>query len=182
MSQSQTKAQLRQQARKIWENLSVDRRFEAEADLISRLNQLIQTRQPDLILGYLPLATELDWTPLAEAWVESAALALPRIVGSDLEFVDWDKKLEFEQLSSGLTQPKAGRVIALDEFAKPVILVPGLAFDRNNNRLGRGGGYYDRYLIRKPKLHSLGLAIEEVIFDKLPVDDWDQPVKQLIVV
>jgi 5-formyltetrahydrofolate cyclo-ligase len=55
------------------------------------------------------------------------------------------------------------------------VIVPGLAFDREGYRLGRGGGYYDRYLIGKT-CRKIGLCRPELLVDRLPRDEWDIPV------
>jgi len=62
-----------------------------------------------------------------------------------------------------------------------VVLVPGLAFDRQGNRLGRGKGYYDRFLRRLPAdVLTIGLAFEGMIHERIPHDENDYPVKIVI--
>ena len=67
---------------------------------------------------------------------------------------------------------------ASDEIA--VVLVPGLAFTRTGDRLGRGAGFYDRFLARNPSALRVGVAFEEQILPKLPVDSWDILVDVLL--
>lgn len=62
-----------------------------------------------------------------------------------------------------------------------VVLVPGLAFDRVGNRLGRGKGYYDRFLRRLPAdVLTIGLALEGMIREKIPCNEDDYPVKMVV--
>jgi 5-formyltetrahydrofolate cyclo-ligase len=64
-----------------------------------------------------------------------------------------------------------------------VVVVPGLAFDRSGNRLGRGKGYYDRFLSlfpSKTKTLLIGLAFECQIVEQIPVETWDCPVSIII--
>jgi 5-formyltetrahydrofolate cyclo-ligase len=62
-----------------------------------------------------------------------------------------------------------------------VVIVPGLAFDRSGNRLGRGRGYYDRFLSQfTSKTLLIGLAFECQIVEQIPVDTWDFPVSVVI--
>jgi len=62
-----------------------------------------------------------------------------------------------------------------------VVLVPGLAFDRFGNRLGRGRGYYDRFLRRLPaNVLTIGLALEGMLRDQIPHDENDCPVKMVV--
>ena len=57
--------------------------------------------------------------------------------------------------------------------------MPGVAFDQRLNRLGYGGGFYDRFLLAHPGLLSVGLAFEFQVLDRLPAEPFDQPVKIL---
>ena len=62
-----------------------------------------------------------------------------------------------------------------------LVLVPGVAFDRKNNRLGRGAGYYDRFLKDLPTTPSIGLAFDFQVLDVLPHQPGqDVPVKCVI--
>ena len=62
-----------------------------------------------------------------------------------------------------------------------VVLVPGLAFDRLGNRLGRGKGFYDRFLRRLPcHVLSIGLTFDETLRDQIPHDENDCPVKMVV--
>jgi 5,10-methenyltetrahydrofolate synthetase len=61
-----------------------------------------------------------------------------------------------------------------------VVLVPGLAFTRDGVRLGRGAGFYDRFLSRIPHALRLGVAFEEQLADGLPTDSWDLPLDALL--
>jgi 5-formyltetrahydrofolate cyclo-ligase len=62
-----------------------------------------------------------------------------------------------------------------------VVIVPGLAFDSLGNRLGRGKGYYDRFLSQfTSKTLLIGLAFECQIVEQVPVDTWDCPVSIVV--
>ena len=79
-----------------------------------------------------------------------------------------------------------GRYRIADPGGKGVLVVaPGLAFDRGCNRLGRGGGYYDRFLRESRRDPSLGLmaigvCFAEQIVERVPCDQADQPVDALV--
>ncbi|OGR20235.1 MAG: 5-formyltetrahydrofolate cyclo-ligase, partial [Deltaproteobacteria bacterium RIFOXYB2_FULL_66_7] len=62
-----------------------------------------------------------------------------------------------------------------------IIVVPGLAFDRRGNRLGRGFGYYDRFLESVPEsVPRVGLAFADQRIPEVPVEAWDVPVHALV--
>lgn len=56
-----------------------------------------------------------------------------------------------------------------------LLIVPGVAFDRQKNRLGYGGGFYDRYL-NKHAIYTIGIGFEVQLIDKVPTDAWDEPL------
>lgn len=68
----------------------------------------------------------------------------------------------------------------IDESQVDLYLVPGVAFDRQNNRLGWGGGYYDRLLARAPSAVKIGLAFDCQVVDSVPVGKFDLPLDKII--
>jgi len=60
------------------------------------------------------------------------------------------------------------------------LLVPALAVDRRGHRLGRGGGSYDRVLLRVRSTPSFALVFDDELLDQVPADPWDQPVSGVI--
>ena len=75
----------------------------------------------------------------------------------------------------GIKEPSPSPAELIDEI--DMIIVPGIAFDRNGYRLGYGRGYYDRYLQDKKCVFSLGLAFEIQLLDNnLPREHFDQKV------
>ncbi len=77
----------------------------------------------------------------------------------------------------GLLEPKEVKAILKEEV--DVVLVPGLAFDKDGYRLGYGGGYYDRYLADFSG-KSIGLCFAECFADCLPKEEYDKPVDLVI--
>ena len=99
-----------------------------------------------------------------------------------------NQKMEFRRVDSletltpgvyGILEPHTGQLCSPEEIE--LLFIPGLAFDRQGNRLGRGGGYYDRYLPTvKPNAVKIGLAFQLQIADALPVDPHDIKVDAVI--
>jgi 5-formyltetrahydrofolate cyclo-ligase len=79
----------------------------------------------------------------------------------------------------GVSEPVISRFVALKDL--DLVIVPGLAFDKKGNRLGRGKGYYDRFLSKIPKdTPSIGLAYKSQILPALPVNSSDVSVKKVL--
>lgn len=73
----------------------------------------------------------------------------------------------------------AGAPLAVEEL--DAVLVPGLAFDLAGGRLGRGGGHYDRFLLRcRPDCLRIGVCFEGQLVGTVPIDPWDQPVDAVV--
>ena len=137
-----------------------------------------------VIYGYYPLGAEADCLPfLAQALSDGKTVALPvtskerlqRDCGQVKRMQD-THRMEFYRIRE-LSRVREGafHVMEPDESCKrigeedAVVLVPGLVFDRKGNRYGYGGGYYDRYFARFPKLSRMAVAFEGQIEEQLAV-------------
>lgn len=87
-----------------------------------------------------------------------AKVAVPKVSSSkDIKHVIFDAHDQLEISSYGIPEPKKGRIVAAEHFE--FVFVPLLAFDSNGNRVGYGGGYYDRFLAKcAPRCKFIGLS------------------------
>ncbi|MET0362826.1 MAG: 5-formyltetrahydrofolate cyclo-ligase [Sphingobium sp.] len=106
--------------------------------------------------------------------VMDKVIALPRVLDrlGSMDFQVWKSE---DQLFPGLfgtshPEPGGGAV------EPDVIVAPLLGFDRRMNRLGQGGGYYDRAFARHPGALRIGLAWSCQEYEALPADPWDLPL------
>jgi 5-formyltetrahydrofolate cyclo-ligase len=148
-----------------------------------RLTALDPFRSAQIVMLYMPLPMEVDLTTIALRCFQSGkTICVPR--------VDWEKRdmvpvevTTFDDRMApdahGVRSPREGRPIS--PLLIDLIVVPGLAFDAAGRRIGRGGGYYDRFLARlRPDTFKVGLAFDEQIVDEVPVDDWDVNVDSVV--
>ena len=70
--------------------------------------------------------------------------------------------------------------IKIDPSQIDLIIVPGAGFDRLGNRLGLGGGFYDRFLQKTPRALKIALAFQFQIVDKIPVESHDQKIDAIV--
>ena len=135
-----------------------------------------------LIMGYLPLPDELDVTPYLQTRLE-LGLAVP--------VVDWTAGTMHAGRLSGLSGPHvvAGRHgVCSPAVDDPVpaaqldaVLVPGVAFDRTCRRLGRGGGFYDRFLNLLPShCLTIGIGFDEQLVESVPTEAWDRQLHLVV--
>jgi 5-formyltetrahydrofolate cyclo-ligase len=131
------------------------------------------------ILLYWPLPDEVDTRTILNTFKDKKHLYLPVIKGDDLEIFLYEgeeKMVPGEKY--GIPEP-AGKKIE-DESLIDLVIVPGVAFDKQNNRLGRGAGYYDRILKRLPGSKKTGLAFNFQIIDEIPVETHDIRMDEVI--
>ncbi len=106
--------------------------------------------------------------------------AFPRVQGDELEFFHPKTPSDFVRSEWGIDEPHPLRSDRVEIASLDVMLVPGLAFDRHLNRLGRGRGYYDRAL-KSFKGLKIGVAsVEQIASDELPCDPHDAGVDLVV--
>jgi len=122
------------------------------------------------------------WDIIEEALAEGKKVALPRCV-SQTEVIPkeiTDRDTDLEKGTYSIYEPRASqRDVKIEEI--DLVVVPGVAYDRENNRIGRGKGFYDRFLkTLAPRTATIGLAFDFQILQKLPQDSHDIPVSKVI--
>ncbi len=132
------------------------------------------------VLAYLAMASEVN--------LDSLFGAPGKVTGAPRS--DWDTRAmvaatitsaeDAVEVRPGLREPGPGaHPIGVDEL--DLVLVPGLGFDRAGSRLGRGGGFYDRFLATLPgRTVTVGVAYEAQLIDVLPVEAHDAGVRMLL--
>jgi 5-formyltetrahydrofolate cyclo-ligase len=169
-----TKAELRREMRQRLRALGPNRAEKSQA-LTAALVAHPAFLSAERVALFSPLPSEPDVETL---WTRDARrFCYPRVCGSQIEFVD-TQTLE-ELLPSawhpGVREPAApgARIIPPSEI--DLILVPGLAFTRTGWRLGRGGGFYDRFLARLTKRAvKLGVCFDLQIIAAFPTEPHDE--------
>jgi 5-formyltetrahydrofolate cyclo-ligase len=127
------------------------------------------------IYGYLPYNQEVRTVPMLEqALRDGKRVALPKCRGEEMRFLWVDDFDHLEISALGSPQPAADGPEADDSQA--LVLMPGLAFDRAGNRIGYGGGFYDRFLSREPGHPTVALCYDFQMVDRLECDKFDIPV------
>ncbi|MEW6564920.1 MAG: 5-formyltetrahydrofolate cyclo-ligase [Spirochaetota bacterium] len=194
---AEQKKALRQEIRLRLKNLPAHYFHHAGRAAAERLNQHPRWQQAQAVLLYASLPTEIDTAPLFRlARQDGKGVFYPKIVGEDIQFyqVDDEKDL-IPQGPLHIPEPGPGAV-SLTEWAaaqstQPVHvcgIIPGLAFDRQGGRLGKGKGYYDRFLSSicttssTLDLYTIALCLPEQLIDQVPRGTQDWPVQEIILI
>ncbi len=162
----ENKTNLRLWAKSIRKNLDTDAISRKISDKIRSLDVY---KNAENVMIFYPLKYEINLLSLME---DNKQFYLPRVCGENLlvcPFAKCDRlaKSEFN-VSEPLTESVSSDIL-------DVVIVPALAVDTNNFRLGYGGGFYDRFL-KGSKAYSIVPVPQKLIVEKLPVDDFDVPV------
>ncbi len=137
------------------------------------------------ILFYASFDGEVDtFEMMRKASSLGKQIALPTIIKGTNQFVPISVSNLEEDLEYGpydIQQPCYDPAKAVKEKDLDMVIAPGVAFDKENKRLGRGKGFYDRFLDSLPKdVFSVGLAFDFQMFDCLPYQEHDVPVSCVI--
>ena len=136
--------------------------LDLSAKIMERLEGTDLFRQASCIALYHAIPGEVQTAALIEKWYREKKLLLPLIKGNDLQLLLYAGKESLKTGVYGILEP-AEDCEAVPESEIDLIIVPGVAFDRQYNRLGRGKGFYDRLLstldvpIRLQQLHDFGI-------------------------
>ena len=132
-------------------------------------------QQAETIYGYLPYNQEVRTIPMLEqALRDGKKVAVPKVIGDEMVFIYMEDLSQVEKGYAGIPEPVTDGPVARDETA--LVLMPGLAFDREGHRIGYGGGFYDKFLQREPNHPTLALCYEFQLLEHLETEDHDIPV------
>jgi 5-formyltetrahydrofolate cyclo-ligase len=150
----------------------------------ARLECLPEFRAARSFLLYAPMPDEVDITPLIDELLASGrCVFLPVCRPGRAEFDAVSIRSRAEDLAPGrfgIMTPRPGLVPA-DSGDVDFTLVPGLAFDRRGYRVGRGGGYYDRFLAKLgDRAVRAALALDFQLFATVPAAGHDQQVDLIV--
>ncbi|WP_427833401.1 5-formyltetrahydrofolate cyclo-ligase [Actinobacillus pleuropneumoniae] len=181
----QTRRQLRQSILNERAKLALEQQSIASFNLIPQALALINQYHTEHIALYLPFNSEISPFPLIERLQQqNKSLYLPILhpfAKGHLFFQQYDAETLFITHKFGMQQPKPDvrKVKPLNEIE--MIFTPLLACDKTGNRLGYGGGFYDRTLALTPQAISVGLAYPFQFVENLPTEPWDIPLNHLII-
>ena len=132
------------------------------------------------ILLYNALSDEVPTQALMDQLVaQGKTVLLPCVINdTDMELRRYTGPQDLQTGSFGILEPTGELFTDYDTI--DVAIVPGMAFDAEGHRLGRGKGYYDRFLSRVPHLYKIGLCFSWQLVDHVPYDEHDIKMDEVI--
>lgn len=179
-----TKKQLRAQIISKRKQMSVDDVVSFSDIIFDKVTKLDEYKKAEKILIYCSYNNEVfTYRLIFKALIDGKKVYAPVIVGKGLmDFYNIESFDELEPNRMGIMEPKVDdlKKYTYRKDSNDVIICPGVAFDKENNRLGYGGGFYDRFLQKNP-VKSIALAYKMQIMDE-GLETLDTDVKMDLVI
>lgn len=138
---------------------------------VSKVLQFPELIEAETVCVYMPTGNEIDTEAIIQYCLENGKkVAAPRVEGDTMEFYYFTDKTDMKPGAYDILEP-VGNEAVRDE--KSLVIMPGVAFDLNCNRIGYGKGYYDRYLSVHPQMKKVALAYDFQIVGRIKRDVYD---------
>lgn len=157
--------------------MSEDEVKEQSRDIVSRIANLDLFKQAKTVMVYYPIHNEVDLRHLVKLFHDEKTFLLPATTSKKrMEVRQYIKDQPLKRGRFGIPEPNT------PAWDGPIdlILVPGVAFDKKCRRLGRGGGYYDRFLKRYRNAKKVGVCYDFQLHTEIPHGWFDIPMQCVI--
>ncbi len=179
----QAKKSLRAQMKRRLAGLEAQELRDRSRAAAERLCGLSAFERASAVMLFLPLPNEIDARPIAlRAWQEGKTVTVPLVNFEQRHMIPVEIRSLTEPMTTdghGIKRPAGACPVPVDLI--DLVIVPGLVFDTQGHRLGRGGGFYDRFLAQ-PGFGgaTCGFALDEQVVDSVPTHGLDVPIHCLV--
>ncbi|MBP5527252.1 MAG: 5-formyltetrahydrofolate cyclo-ligase [Bacteroidales bacterium] len=173
------KAEVRKQIRELKRAVPPAEKLRRSELIMRQVEAQPEFQHSHVALLYWSMADEVQTHSFVERWYKQKTLLLPCVDGDDLrlrQYTGPECMVAGEQF--GIGEPSGPEWTDLQ--AVDFIMVPGVAFDHNGNRMGRGRGFYDRLLKSTPNAVKIGVAYNFQMLDTIPVEPHDVSMNLVI--
>ena len=179
MNEIKLKNEVRKRYIKIRKNIE-DKELKSKI-ITEKIIQSDVYKNATIVALYKNLKSEVDTNLLIEYSIRlGKTIVLPKITNETMEFYKIDSINEqLIKSKFGVEEPSGEKDNLINKENIDLIIVPGVCFDKEKNRMGFGKGYYDKYL-ENSNLITIGICFSEQILDKLPVTANDIKMEQII--
>lgn len=129
---------------------------DGSAKIIAQLEQMSVFREAKTVLLYYPIRNEVDLRPLLEKYLGKKTMLLPVTHRFSMEVRPYDGEDMMRRGRLGVPEPQTSTFKGHIDL----IIVPGVVFDRHRHRIGRGGGYYDKFLSNHLSSATIGVCYD----------------------
>ena len=128
------------------------------------------------VMLYASLPDEVQTLPFIETWRHRKRIILPTVVGDDIIPVELADDTVFAEGDFHIPEPQNHPYSGNFDL----IIVPGMAFDKEGHRLGRGRGYYDRFLAKHPQTPTIGICFDFQLLPEVPSESHDRQIDEIL--
>jgi len=170
------KAKIRRRIRNKKNVLSDMEKSQSSIAVFEKIEALSEFINAKSVLLYWSLPDELPTHNFIVKWSSKKQMLLPMVKGEKMLIKPFTSADELRKSDMGIWEPDAQK-----EYLRQIdlVIVPGIAFDRNKNRLGRGKGYYDRYFNNK-NITKIGICYDFQLLEIIPTEPFDVRMDKII--
>ncbi|MBE9469448.1 MAG: 5-formyltetrahydrofolate cyclo-ligase [Bacteroidetes bacterium] len=165
------KKALRKKIKAIKSEVSFEEKKTRSKNILLKLERNKIFQNAKIVMLYWSMKDEVFTHDFVVKWSSDKKIILPSVAGDNLILKEFTGK---DDLVAGdrYDIPEPGCGIFENENEIELIVVPGVAFDKQNNRMGRGKAYYDK-LLKSTKAKKIGICFEFQLFENIPYDKYD---------
>ena len=173
------KAQIRDEMLKKRNSLQEEDRLNKSKKIKDNLFNLEEYRKAKNVMFFVSFGSEVYTHEMIKEALKNKTVIAPKVLNHQIEpsvIMDLDNLIPTGKF--GILEPIEAMPIAYKNI--DLILVAGIAFDKEGYRLGYGLGYYDKFLAKLPKALKIGLCFDFQVVDKVPRESYDVPVDMVV--
>ncbi|MGN0367216.1 MAG: 5-formyltetrahydrofolate cyclo-ligase [Wujia sp.] len=168
------KKQLRKEILTIRRELTADEVQASSEKIGQKLLRHPMYQQAQDVCLYVPIQNEVDVFCLADKIrTDGKRVWLPRVKESTMDFYAWERDTEFIAGAYGILEPDTKIILQPQQSDAVLIVMPGAVFSKQKDRIGYGGGYYDRYLMQHPQCATIAVAYHFQQVEAFACEDTD---------
>ena len=170
------KKELRANIKALKKQHTKEQLLEQSGKILAKLEQHPDFVKAEKVMLYSALPDEVQTQAFLEKWHLKKQIILPTVVGDDIIPVEYAQETTFAVGDFNILEPQNEPYTG--DF--DLIVVPGVAFDRKGNRIGRGRGYYDRLLNQHLGVKRIGICFDFQLVDEVPTEPFDIKMDEVI--
>lgn len=175
---NQQKKEIRKYIKQLKKEYTLEDKKAKSKIIFEQVEQWDEFQKSKTLMAYWSMDDEVYTHDFVLKWFQTKTIILPSVKGDELElrvFKGMDDMTE--GAAFGIKEPKELYKKELDQI--DLVIVPGVAFDKKNNRLGRGKAYYDK-LLSKTSALKVGVCFDFQMLDSVPADQYDIKMDRII--
>ena len=174
----ESKKEVRKRVKSLVKAMASDTRAVEASAVAEQLLHHPKVQSAATIALFASLPDEIDTTQLIEALATKTSVVLPRLLGDEMDFYPYSANA-MHSGAMGILEPDGDVPVAPQDI--DVMILPGLAFTPDGLRLGRGKGYYDKYMSRERyRAYTIGICHIVQLLDTLPVEPHDKCLDEVV--